>query len=137
MDLNDLQKNVVDGVHAANMGGSWLSLIYGFAGLAYDRGLHLANHLPQKIESLTFTITYQQEAIKVKLQGEKSNASCCLTASCVLSKRGMDFDSATNHDYRCLAARRLINRIEPEPPQGFSPAAVFDSFHKSSCRNFP
>lgn len=69
MDLNDLQKNVVDGVHAANMGGSWLSLIYGFAGLTYDRGLHLANHLPQKIESLTFTITYQQEAIRVKLQG--------------------------------------------------------------------
>lgn len=49
--------------------GGWLSLIYGFAGLTYDRGLHLANHLPQKIESLTFTITYQQEAIRVKLQG--------------------------------------------------------------------
>ena len=33
MDLTDLQKNVVDGIHGANMGGSWLSLIYGFAGL--------------------------------------------------------------------------------------------------------
>lgn len=70
MDLTDLQKNVVDGIHAANMGGSWLSLIYGFAGLYYDQGLRLANHLPQKIKELKFTLFYQGEPVKISLKDQ-------------------------------------------------------------------
>ena len=56
MDLTDLQKNVVDGIHGANMGGSWLSLIYGFAGLYYDEGIRLSNHLPKEITELAFKL---------------------------------------------------------------------------------
>jgi len=70
MDLTDLQKNVVDGIHAANMGGSWLSLIYGFAGLYYDQGLRLTNHLPQKIKELKFTLFYQGEPVKISLKDQ-------------------------------------------------------------------
>lgn len=32
MDINNLQ-NTSDGIHAANMGGTWMSLVYGFAGM--------------------------------------------------------------------------------------------------------
>lgn len=67
MDLTDLQGNTLDGIHAANMGGSWLSLIYGFAGLHFDQGLKLSNHLPQAIKELSFTLCYQGEPIQVTL----------------------------------------------------------------------
>lgn len=70
MDLTDLQGNVVDGIHAANMGGSWLSLIYGFAGLHFDQGLKLSNHLPNEIDQLTFSLIYKKEKITVTLSKE-------------------------------------------------------------------
>lgn len=38
MDFKDGQGNTADGIHAANMGGSWLSLVYGFAGLKMTEG---------------------------------------------------------------------------------------------------
>ncbi|KPG73836.1 glycoside hydrolase family 65 protein [Enterococcus sp. RIT-PI-f] len=88
MDLTDLQKNVVDGIHAANMGGSWLSLIYGFAGLYYDQGLRMTNHLPKEIEQLSFTLTYLGESVKVTL--DKGNIACVLQTDSLLSVEEMD-----------------------------------------------
>lgn len=71
MDLTDLQNNVVDGIHAANMGGSWLSLIYGFAGLHYDKGIRMTNNLPAGINELAFQIKYLNEIIRVVLIREE------------------------------------------------------------------
>ena len=88
MDLTDLQKNVVDGIHAANMGGSWLSLIYGFAGLYYDQGLRMTNHLPKEIEQLSFTLTYLGESVKVTL--DKGNIACVLPTDSLLVVEEMD-----------------------------------------------
>ena len=60
MDLEDLQGNAAHGIHAANMGGSWLGLIYGFAGLRCENGeLITSNHLPTEIKSLKFTLTFR------------------------------------------------------------------------------
>ena len=38
-DLDDYKCNSADGIHAANMAGSWIGLIYGFAGLRITDGL--------------------------------------------------------------------------------------------------
>ena len=86
MDLTDLQKNVVDGIHAANMGGSWLSLIYGFAGLYYDQGLRLANHLPQKIKELKFTLFYQGEPVKISLKDRDIDCQLAETTQLLATK---------------------------------------------------
>ncbi|MBO0451367.1 MULTISPECIES: glycoside hydrolase family 65 protein [Enterococcus] len=62
MDLEDSQGNASHGIHAANMGGSWLGLIYGFAGLSYENGeIKTNNNLPKEIKSMKFTITIQGE----------------------------------------------------------------------------
>ncbi|MFD2305348.1 glycoside hydrolase family 65 protein [Enterococcus termitis] len=71
MDVTDLQGNVEDGIHAANMGGSWLSLMYGFAGLRYDQGLKLTNYLPKEIEELRFQLMFKGERIEVILTQQK------------------------------------------------------------------
>ncbi|WP_245812949.1 glycoside hydrolase family 65 protein [Enterococcus canintestini] len=68
MDLEDLQGNAAHGIHAANMGGSWLGLIYGFAGLRCEKDkLITSNQLPKEIKSLKFTLTFRgkQQTFKI------------------------------------------------------------------------
>nr|SFZ89125.1 Maltose phosphorylase / Trehalose phosphorylase [Loigolactobacillus rennini] len=68
-DLTDLQGNSEDGIHAANMGGSWLSLVYGFAGMHYGKsGLTFAPHLPTSWQRLKFKIKYRGRQIAVDMQ---------------------------------------------------------------------
>jgi trehalose/maltose hydrolase-like predicted phosphorylase len=55
MDLDDLHGNARDGIHAAAMAGSWLSLVYGFGGFrehietSQDATSLAAGALPQRI----------------------------------------------------------------------------------------
>jgi len=55
MDLDDLHGNARDGIHAAAMAGSWLSLVYGFGGFrehietSQDAASLAAGELPQRI----------------------------------------------------------------------------------------
>lgn len=68
MDLVDLQGNARDGLHEANLGGSWLGLTYGFAGMHIQDGiLHITNHLPNKIDRLSFRICFQNRLLEVQL----------------------------------------------------------------------
>lgn len=55
MDLDDVNGNVAHGVHIAAMAGSWVSLVYGFAGLRDDDGrLSFAPRLPRSWGRLAF-----------------------------------------------------------------------------------
>src|SRR5699024_3455467 len=47
-DLTDLQGNSADGLHVANLGGSWLTVVFGFCGVEVKNGtLFLHNNLPK------------------------------------------------------------------------------------------
>ena len=55
MDLDDVNGNVAHGVHVAAMAGSWVSLVYGFAGLRDDDGsIAFAPRLPAAWNRLAF-----------------------------------------------------------------------------------
>lgn len=55
-----------DGLHMANMGGTWLAIVYGFAGLRVkEGGLSLAPSLPREWNSLDFHLQYQGRLLKV------------------------------------------------------------------------
>ncbi|WP_314576533.1 glycoside hydrolase family 65 protein [Enterococcus gilvus] len=69
MDLEDYQGNASHGIHAANMGGSWLGLIYGFAGLTIENGeIKTKNNLPAEIKSMTFTVTIHGEKKHITIE---------------------------------------------------------------------
>lgn len=72
MDLVDLQGNAEDGLHEANLGGSWLGLTCGFSGM-YVTGtqLHLANHLPAQIKQLRFRICFRKRVLEVQMRRNK------------------------------------------------------------------
>ncbi|WP_142828350.1 glycoside hydrolase family 65 protein [Planococcus soli] len=66
LDLENTHKNTKDGLHMANMGGTWLGIVYGFAGLRVkEAGLSLAPSLPKEWNSYTFHMQYQGRLIRV------------------------------------------------------------------------
>ncbi|EIM06332.1 glycoside hydrolase family 65 protein [Planococcus antarcticus DSM 14505] len=71
LDLENTHKNTKDGLHMANMGGTWLGIVYGFAGLRVkEEGLSLAPSLPKEWNSYTFHMQYQGRLIRVNITRE-------------------------------------------------------------------
>lgn len=59
MDLDDHHNNFYAGIHAANMAGTWLAVVYGFAGLRTNGGkLELKPYVPEAWEGYSFTVRY-------------------------------------------------------------------------------
>jgi len=84
IDLKDLNGNVKDGVHTASMAGSWMSVVYGFAGMR-DSGdkLSFSPRLPSGLEEISFKINYSGCLLHVKVL--KENVDYKLLAGKVLS----------------------------------------------------
>ncbi|AQY52382.1 hypothetical protein UE46_16085 [Listeria weihenstephanensis] len=73
-DLDDYHHNVKDGVHTAAMAGSWLTIVYGFAGLRIKNGeLHFQPRLPDKWTGYQFRITFQGRIIEVQTTTSGTN----------------------------------------------------------------
>lgn len=68
MDLDDYHGNVKDGVHIANMAGTWMGIVYGFGGLRQlDGRLYLRPSLPHGWTGYSFTITHQNRLFQVRV----------------------------------------------------------------------
>ena len=73
MDLDDVNGNVADGVHLAAMAGSWVSLVYGFAGFRDDGGrLSFAPRLPTAWRRLAFRLLVRGSLLAVSLSGRQA-----------------------------------------------------------------
>ncbi|KST69253.1 glycoside hydrolase family 65 protein [Mastigocoleus testarum] len=77
MDLNDLGGNVKDGCHMAAMGGSWMLMIYGIAGMRDDNGtLSFNPRLPQDMKNLRFSLKVGDRVLRIHM--EENSASYLL-----------------------------------------------------------
>ena len=66
MDLADVGHNVKDGCHIASMGGTWMVLVNGFAGMRdHDGQLSFHPRLPKELKSLSFPLTFRDRSLKV------------------------------------------------------------------------
>ena len=73
LDLDDTHGNTKDGVHTANMGGTWMAIVYGFAGLRIkEEYISLTPKLPEKWRSLKFKFLYKGAHIKVDVKKDKT-----------------------------------------------------------------
>ncbi|MBM6615396.1 glycoside hydrolase family 65 protein [Desemzia sp. RIT804] len=71
MDITDLQANTKDGVHAANMGGTWLSMVQGFARMRlYNDQLHFEPYLPEQWQKVSFNIQFHSSLFQVTITQE-------------------------------------------------------------------
>lgn len=69
LDLFNTHKNTKDGIHAANLGGTYMAIVYGFGGLRVkEKGLFIAPALPDQWEGYDFKIRFEDSLIQVKVQ---------------------------------------------------------------------
>jgi alpha,alpha-trehalose phosphorylase len=70
LDIDNLHHNTKDGIHTASMGGSWMSIVFGFAGMRVVNGvLNFHPHLPKKWKSLDFKIQFKGRKLNCHLEG--------------------------------------------------------------------
>ena len=72
MDLADIAGNSKDGCHIASMGGSWMVMVYGFAGLKdYNGNLSFNPRLPEGTKRLHFPLTIRSQRLEVDIRQEE------------------------------------------------------------------
>jgi alpha,alpha-trehalose phosphorylase len=69
MDLADVGGNVRDGVHAASIGGTWMAIVYGLAGMRDYNGELTFNPRPY-VEHLKFPLTFRGQRLVVEISKE-------------------------------------------------------------------
>jgi alpha,alpha-trehalose phosphorylase len=73
MDLADVGQNVSDGCHIASMGGTWMVLVYGFAGMRdYDGRLSFRPKLPRELKALRFPLSIKGQTVDVAIDREST-----------------------------------------------------------------
>lgn len=73
LDLVDLQGNTREGIHAANAGGVWQTVVFGFAGLWTDDSgrLHINPRLPAQWKGLSFRIHCPGSWLQIDIDGSQ------------------------------------------------------------------
>lgn len=68
LDLDNTHGNTKDGLHLANMGGTWMAIVFGFAGVRIkETHLALAPMIPAGWEQYQFKIQYKGRTIDVHI----------------------------------------------------------------------
>ncbi|MCY9806288.1 glycoside hydrolase family 65 protein [Lentilactobacillus senioris] len=71
-DLRDLQGNTANGVHAGNLGGSWMDVVYGFAGLVNNADQFTLNpNLPKQWQRLSFKLQIETSEYQFEIQPQQ------------------------------------------------------------------
>ncbi|MEO0687543.1 MAG: glycosyl hydrolase family 65 protein, partial [Cyanobacteria bacterium J06649_11] len=72
MDLADIAGNSKDGCHIASMGGSWMVMVYGFAGMKdYNGNLSFNPRLPEGTKRLHFPLTIRSQRLEVDIRQDE------------------------------------------------------------------
>ena len=76
LDLYNLHGNTKDGVHTANMGGCYMAIVYGFAGVRIsEKGLSVDPFLPEGITRYAFPFRYQGRTLSLSVTEKKVRVS--------------------------------------------------------------
>lgn len=68
LDLMNTHNNTKDGIHTANMGGCYMAIVNGFAGLRIrDDGVFLAPFIPSNWDGYKFNIVYKDNLISIEV----------------------------------------------------------------------
>lgn len=73
LDITNAHKNTGDGIHTANMGGTYMGIVYGFGGLRIrEKGLSFRPIIPEKWRSYSYRIEYEDSVIDISTDREKT-----------------------------------------------------------------
>jgi trehalose/maltose hydrolase-like predicted phosphorylase len=79
IDLSDTHVAIDGGVHIAALGGNWMLVVLGFAGLSLrDDGIGVDPQLPADWRSLSFGIQWRGRSLKIRIDQEKKRLEATL-----------------------------------------------------------
>ncbi|MBN1899501.1 MAG: glycoside hydrolase family 65 protein [Spirochaetes bacterium] len=97
LDLKDIYRNTHEGIHAANLGGSWQAVINGFAGVrAKEEYLLINPHLPLKWKKIQFCIKWCNYSLAIKVYKNKVDIS---------------FPSGKKGDFIPIKVYRIVEKV--------------------------
>jgi alpha,alpha-trehalose phosphorylase len=72
MDLADIGGNVRNGAHLSSIGGTWMAVVYGFAGMRdYDGQLSFRPQIPEALEGFRFPLTIHGQELEVHIEKDQ------------------------------------------------------------------
>lgn len=93
MDLDDLNDNTKDGIHAACMGGAWQAIVFGFGGMRTGKdSLSFFPRLPKDIDYISFKVKYKGCTIKVEITKNKAIYTLMAGEAILLSHYSQTFE---------------------------------------------
>ena len=108
MDLGDVAGNVSHGCHIASMGGTWMLLVYGFAGMRDDDGrISFRPQLPKGIERLRFPLTIRGQMLEVDIHPDATTYSLREGDGLVIRHEDEEIKLSPDHS---VAVRPLATR---------------------------
>jgi len=91
MDLDDVNGNVADGVHTAAMAGTWISIVYGFAGMRdHDGALSFSPRLPDAWKRLLFRLRFRGRLLEIEITRETATYRLSEGGPIAVSHRGRE-----------------------------------------------
>ncbi len=91
VDLADRHGNTADGVHVASVGGVWMALVNGFAGMRdYHGRLSFDPRLPASWPSLAFRVRWQDSRFEVRISQDAFEAELLEGPPLEFSVRGVE-----------------------------------------------
>jgi len=130
MDLDDLERNVRDGVHMGSAAGAWIAAVQGLGGMRHHGdSLGFSPRLPPAIRRLTFRVTFLGRLIKVTVDHRRATYT-------LVRGRQLRFDHH-GAPIRVSPGRAVARAIPPitEPPEPKQPAGREPSPPRSPGRS--
>ena len=117
MDLDDLEKNTVDGVHMASLAGAWIALVSGFGGMRAGGGrLRFAPCLPSRITRLSFRLRYRGSRLRVSATPEATTYRLMDGPPITLQHHGEEFELGAEEVTRPNPPRHEPEQEVRQPP---------------------
>ena len=128
MDLSDMGGNMMHGAHIASIGGTWLALVYGFAGMRDNDGrISFRPHLPDEWSRLSFPLAIQGNRLRVEI--DRVATTYCLVEGERLT---------IHHDGEEIALTQAEPKFRrPTPLPAVEPAPEFAAGESAVDRNRP
>ncbi len=102
LDLYNLHGNTKDGVHTANMGGCYMAIVNGFAGLRVsEKGLSVDPFLPEGFKQYAFPICYRGRRLSVSVNEKEIKLSVLKGDPVELFCRGEKISVSKEEPWTC------------------------------------
>lgn len=97
LDLDNTHNNTKDGLHTANMGGTWMAIVYGFAGLRIKDGyISLNPKLPSKWKGLKFSFRHKGAIIRLEIAHQQITVDVQTETKITLQIKNKDYTVSKN-----------------------------------------